>query len=192
MKKVFSNHKTGISGADSGCGTTLLALSLANCSASRLRRKTALIEIESNALCPLAGDNYEYNEGLYHFSINDIDIFSSATLKDIDSIFRNQFDEIIIDFGHPKNVSHEFKDCDKQIITASFLPYRYFNLDNFLENNSAITKNIKANYVVYGKNYLSQEWEKKNHKRIFYMPTIFDPLFIPIKDSNYLVKLLKD
>ena len=191
MKHKTSSRTTGIVGADSGCGTTLLALALANCSVSRLRRRTALIEIGKNDLCQMTGEDFEYQEGLYHFSILDIDIFSSASLKDINKILVNQYDEIIIDFGHPENVSHEFASCNKQIIVASFLPYRYKNLTIFLGDYCDYSQLLRAEVVVYGKNKLSLQWEKRNHKIIFYMPTIYDPLYIPLKDSNQLIKLLK-
>lgn len=192
MKHHTSSRTLGIIGADSGCGATLLALALANCSASRLRRKTALIEIGKNDLCQMTGEDFEYQEGLYLFSIVGIDIFSSASLQDINKIQFEQYDEIIIDFGHQKNVSHEFTSCDKQIIVASFLPYRYKNLTIFLGDYCEYSQLLRAEVVVYGKNKLSQHWEQRNKKRIFYMPTIWDPLYIPLKVSNYLIRLLKN
>lgn len=192
MNNKNTNKKTGILGAESGCGTTLLALALANCSVSRLRRKTALIEIGKNDLCQMTGEDFEYQEGLYHFSVLGIEIFSSATLKDIDQIYHKQFDEIIIDFGHSNTVSHEFSCCDKKIITASFLPYRYKNLNLFIGDTCDDLQISRADVVVYGKNKLSIQWEKRNHKSIFYMPTIYDPLYIPLKDSNQLIKLLRN
>lgn len=192
MKKEKSSKITGIIGADSGCGTTLLALALANCSSSRLRRKTALIEIGNNSLCQMTGEDYEYQEGLFHFSIMGIDVFSSASLRDINQISSMLFDEIIIDFGHTKTVSHEFNSCDKKIITASFLPFRHQNLNLFLGENCVQTGAMRAEVVVYGNNKLSKQWEQRNRKRIFYMPTIADPLYIPLKDSNYLIELLKE
>ena len=192
MKRNISSRTIGIIGADSGCGATLLALALANCSVSRLQRKTALIEIGKNDLCQMTGDDFEYQEGLYLFSIMDIDIFSSASLKDINKILAKQYDEIIIDFGHQKNVSHEYTSCDKQIIVASFLPYRYKNLTIFLGDYCNLSQLLRAEVVVYGKNKLSQRWERRNKKHIFYMPTIFDPLYIPLKVSNRLIELLKD
>lgn len=192
MKKDTVAIYTGILGAENGCGTTLLALALANCSVSRLRRKTALIEIGKKELCQMLTDDFEYQEGIYHFSILGIDIYSSATLNDIGKIKRDSYDEIIIDFGHTNTVSHEYRVCDRQIITASFLPYRHKNLNKFLGDTCDVLQVSRAEVVAYGKNKTSQQWEKSNHKHIFYMPTIFDPLRIPIKDANHLIKLLED
>ena len=135
MKKTVICNTTGIFGTHHGSGTTHLALALANCLVSRSHRKTALVEINSQDLCNLLGEKFEYHEGLYHFSLLGIEIFSPAS-TDLINELKSSFDEIIVDFGYSKNISHDSIVCNQILITTSFSPFRVMTLNKFFRDES--------------------------------------------------------
>ena len=193
MKKTVICNTTGIFGTHHGSGTTHLALALANCLVSRSHRKTALVEINSQDLCNLLGEKFEYHEGLYHFSLLGIEIFSPAS-TDLINELKSSFDEIIVDFGYSKNISHDSIVCNQILITTSFSPFRVMTLNKFFRDESLqkIFCSKTVHFTCYGKNRYSTNWQKKNNTPLFYVPFISDPLKIPLKDANLLIKLLRN
>ena len=140
QKKTKEHLLIGITETAAGLGATHLCISLANYSASKLRKKTACLE--------LAGmQSFERLKQYFHFRnlssktahdsfrIYDVDYYPNVQKEDIPLLINSGYEILILDFGMIRtDCLEELFRCDKKFLLCSNAPWRKTELIHCLSS----------------------------------------------------------
>lgn len=174
-------HKTiGFYGADSGVGTTHLALSAAGFAASELGIPAAVVEL-SDKPCIGAMDTREGESDF--FTADGVGYYPNADCGRMPELLGGRFEYLVLDFGCKADNWHEFLRCDLRYIVASLSPWRIGRAENFMTTHMS---NQSFHYFSALLTITGNVYEKKNFQRKYRVPVrtipfIADP-FWPVRE----------
>lgn len=194
-----SRLTVGIIGCEPGAGATHLAVALANLCGSKLKKKTALLELHKrNEFSRLINE-----EGLpckqistadsASFHIHDVDYYGNVLPENLPSLLNQGYHYLILDMGsvHEADLT-EFLRCDKKLVIGSLAPWKADNYRIFIQT-------IYHNFNLgEGFCYLTRTSSPKKlrdfsdtyHLLVHHVPSIENPFYIKKELFSILQELL--
>lgn len=131
----------GIVGCSSGSGVTHLGIALSVFCSSKLRKRTAFIELHTrNEISQLVPDYIFQNPACMsqthpHFSLHGIDFYPCASSNDIPFLLNLGYEYIIMDLGcQTEAIFSEFFRCDRKLVLGSLSSWKIRDYQKCLES----------------------------------------------------------
>lgn len=195
-------HRTiGITGCTPGTGATHLALALSSYCASKLKQKTALLELHPrNELryllpeftLPDAGDAGRERPC---FSIHGIDCYPNIDSHDMPFLLNSGYSYLILDMGSiAETDGTEFLRCDCKLVLGSLAQWKIHYFESFFEKFQNLT-NLGEGYYYLVQTGTSKEildFSRLHHIYMQQIPFIQNPLSIKKELFTFFEALLAE
>lgn len=175
-------HRTvGFFGADSGVGTTHLALAAASFAVLEQGIPAAVVELSDKPCIAALGAGKGKRD---FFTADGVGYYPDALPGRMPQLLNGPYQYLMLDFGCGADGWQEFLRCDLRYVVASLSPWRIGHAENFMITH---TKNQEFHYFTALLTITGNVYEKKNFQRKYHVPVrtipfIADP-FWPVKDQ---------
>lgn len=198
-KTVLKHYSVGICGCEHGCGTTHLTIALANYCASKLRQRTACLELNSTAnFQNLTGFESEHaplfqKESQNKICIYGVDYYPNLSPCEIPKIYNQDYHYLLSDFGIlTEQTFGEFLRCDQKIIIGSLAPWKQEIYGKFFElyfSNQKQQENF-CYLSLFGEKQDMHRFSRKYHISMRQIPFLKNPFHIEKEQFSFLQQLL--
>lgn len=180
-RKQKERKTIGFYGADTGVGTTHLAIAAANYAANEWGIPAAVAELGSR---PCIRDLDLYGQAGDHFEIDGVGYYPQMEPADMPGLFNSAYRYLMLDMGCDESCWQEFLRCDLKYIVASLSPWRIRQAEAFMElhQNDHSKNYFTALLTVSGNVYEKKKFQRKYHVPVRTIPFIADP-FRLVKDQ---------
>ena len=192
FKKVplSSPQSIAVCGTEHGIGTTHFSLSLSNFLCSKLRKRTAYVEINgSNQICHLSG-----NKDAERFRYMDIVCYPHAIQEDLPHILGERYSYIVLDLGVLTSESYwDFCRCDLKFVIGSVSPWK---TDRFFELLESLLYNMntRQDHVILLGNLGIKEtikpFEQFCHLPVYAIPFLPNPFQLTTANCTFFQEML--
>lgn len=173
-------HRTvGFFGADSGVGTTHLALAAAGFAAGERGIPAAVVEL-SDKPCIAALDVGAGERDF--FTADGVGYYPHAAPGRMPELLNGPYQCLMLDFGRKAEGWQEFLRCDLRYIVASLSPWRIGQAEHFMNLHNQSFHYFTALLTITGNVYEKKNFQRKYHVPVRTIPFIADP-FWPAKDQ---------
>lgn len=188
IKNLKEKISIGMIGIGMGCGTTHLAIALANYLQSVLGRKTAVIELSGQHDLK---DMLE-KEGAGKQKLAGVRYFTDLKVGNIPEIMNSRYEAFVFDLGPDYTASREeFLRCDRKIIIGSISPWRVSAYERFLKNVIASENYETWEFLVLFANLLDKKKIQKRYgMHMISVPWIENPFYLEKEDLSFLQKII--
>lgn len=176
----------GVVGTCNGCGSTYIALLIAN-SLKRLgARKVICVDMSGKEeFAKIGKEDNRGNLGCTSFRFKDVTYCCGRDSDNLIELFNEDYDHIVIDFGN-KSGRHlkEFLRCDIKLVVGLVSPWKAECFGQYLKNNEEIIKKGKWRYIF---NLASDMNGKKMRGRygIKGINVGYEEVFYDVKQRNF-------
>ena len=173
-------HRTiGFFGADSGVGTTHLALAAASFAAGERGIPAAVVELSDkpciDALDTRAGERN-------FFTADGVGYYPRAAYERMPELLNGPYRYLMLDLGCETRGWQEFLRCDLRYVVASLSPWRIGKAEHFMNTHNQNIHYFTALLTITGNVYEKKNFQRKYHVPVRTVPFIADP-FWPMKDQ---------
>ncbi len=186
--KLKEKISIGIIGTGSGCGTTHLAIALANYLQSGLGKQTAVIEMPGqHDLEHMIRDECRGKQELFH-----VQYFTGIGVGKIPEILNSGYEAFVLDCGGDYQAAREeFLRCDRKLVMGSISPWKVSAFEHFMRNIIAIENYQQWEFLVLFADRTDRKRIQKRYKmHLTSVPWIENPFYLKKEDLIFLQKLL--
>lgn len=187
----------GIAGICPGCGTTHLAILTANCLASWMQRRAALIDWSGHgdfaAIEALMASGREKNgkTSARGYSLLDVDYYREGTPGILAACMEGPYDDVVIDFGQLQSgIREDWLRCGTKILTASLSEWKLGVFLEFLEREMR-----PGSGWIYAAAFGSEDTRKRMERRfgisLKRIPLSVDAFSVDSRVKDWLEGILK-
>lgn len=183
-------HRTiGFLGADSGVGTTHLALAAAVFAVSEQGIPAAFVEL-SDKPCIAALDAGKGERDF--FTADGVGYYPHAASGRMPELLSGPYEYLILDLGCGTDGWQEFLRCDLRYVVASLSPWRIGQAENFMTTHmeNAGFHYFTALLTITGNVYEKKNFQRKYHVPVRTIPFIADPFWPGRGQMSFFQELL--
>lgn len=179
----------GFYGADSGVGTTHLAIAAANYAVNESGALAAVAELADR---PCIRDLDVPGQGGDHFVIDGVGYYPQTEPAQMPQLLNSAYRYLILDMGCNENCWQEFLRCDLKYVVASLSPWRIRQAENFMDlhENDVSNNYFTALLTVTGSVYEKKKFQRKYHVPVRTIPFIADPFRLAKDQLSFFQELL--
>lgn len=179
LAKREKEHRTiGFYGADSGVGTTHLALAAASYAVGEQGISAAVVEL-SDKPCIGALDT----KGRDFFAIDGVGYYPGVLPERLPELLCGPYRNFMLDLGCGADGWQELLRCDLRYVVASFSPWRIGQAKNFMNMHNEKIHYFTALLTSTGNVYEKKNFQRKYRVPVRTIPFLADP-FGPVKDGR--------
>lgn len=189
LKEFRKNHETisiGIIGTVKGCGVTNMVVAIANYLSGITGKEVSVYENNGSRTFSKMND---YFEGINIAKRNGCTFYSKGSVK-LSSLYGEELDFVIIDFGAERLNLGEFNKCNYKIVMGSLEPW---NLKLYGEPDNIINiagENKNWSMVFHGDDKSLKRLKKELKIHIIKRPFIDNPFIIDSSLVEFFENLL--
>lgn len=180
----------GLIGCHPGCGVTHFAIALSSFCGSKLRKKTALLEMHGRE--ELSALNLT-DKNTIHFLCHGADYYPCFNSEKLPYLLNCGYEYFILDFGNIQEADRqEFLRCDRKLVLGSMVPWKIQSFEHFFTtsyNEEAIGRGFT--YLVQSGSYKNiVEFSKRHHITMQSIPFIKNPFRIGKEHFSFLQEVV--
>ena len=180
-RKQKERKTIGFYGADTGVGTTHLAIAAANYAVNERGVPAAVAELGDR---PCIRDLDAYGQGEDHFEIDGVGYYPQMEPGQMPQLLNGAYRYLMLDMGCEESCWQEFLRCDLKYVVVSLSPWRIRQAEDFmaLHEKEHVNNYFTALLTVTGSVYEKKKFQRTYHVPVRTIPFIADPLR-PAKDQ---------
>lgn len=189
--KKQTRRTIGFYGADSGVGTTHLAIAAANYVAGEWNLPAAVIELGNHPCIRMLDADAGHDES---FLLDGVRYYPQALPEQLPVLINSGCPYLIMDLGSGRETWQEFLRCDLRYLVASLSPWRIAHIHDFMNSHRHIADGKYDYYCKCKENYFTAVltstgnlYEKRQIQHMYHVPVrtipwIADP-FAPAREQ---------
>lgn len=188
-KRNKERRTIGFFGADSGVGTTHLAIAAAHYVVNEWGITAAVAEMGDH---PCLQALNEDDAGTDPFVMDGVGYYPHMEPAQIPQLLNSAYRYVMMDMGCSDGCWQEFLRCDLKYVVASLSPWRMGHAESFMQQHEEELKNnyFTALLTLSGNVYEKKKFQRTYHVPVRTIPLIADPFWLEKDQMAFFQELL--